>query len=970
MITKQRCAAAHTRSPIENRLCLAMAVCLHVGALLCGAFGSGRKEDSLTVVGTVRDAETGEAIVGSVLFHDASYVASTDMSGSLAYRCVRTRKATITVLATGFASFDTTLRRTGATDTISLTVPLRKARHLNPGSKVPSSSRGLPIVVGRALDAVTGKPVRGVHVRTASQVVSMQTGEMGIFGGVVYDSQMVFSFSHPDYRDTSMGVAASPQDRFCEVALRLSPRVHPEDTTGTIRGEVLDAHTGEPVAGAGVLLGGTDRRVETDSTGSFLFSFVRPGTYPLLVHSWGGEMLGAVPRASVQHGDTVDLIVQMTEREAGMDVSGRQSSLIVSVVDGDGIVQDPTVVVLLPDSLWKATDTAGRVQFDSLAAGTYSLLAILSGRDTVSRAGVDLSAGEERSLVLEAPRDRSEDTSHTSNVAIIEGIVVDAIDQTPVPGVRVRIPTAGVQTVTDTQGRYSVSLRRDGAHTVVIEHDGFTVVTETIQTGRGKTAQCDALLTTSDVTAMSRMVIRGVAVKNTGASVLAERQVAINVSDNLSMEDMSRAGASNAADALKMIPGVTLIEGKYPIIRGLGDRYIVSLMNGMRLPSPNPDRPVITFDLFPTALLDNVTMRKTYTPDMWGDFSAGTVELNLRAPPDTLAASFSAGVGVNDVTTFRQDFLTYEGGTTDWLGVDDGTRALPEALDGDDVWTPSYYDPLLAASDPDSALGIIARIDQVATAFDNAPLAGEDSMARPNQSYGGMVGGTVGDGETRLGVLASVSYANNLSSTADEVEGVWYLGVHDTLADSLTLDRQFNSRSSTEEVLWGALLNLALTIRDGHVLSGVYTYTRASEDETRQLVSDHYLQIEDPNVHLVHNEIRYVERGLHFGYLGGEHVLPLGDEAKLEWMAAVADGVQNEPDYRVSTMVVEYRDDDTAHSIRRSLGSTPSHRYRYTRETSGDLRVDLTVPFRQWTGAEGFVKAGLGWQSKKREFWQ
>lgn len=170
--------------------------------------------------------------------------------------------------------------------------------------------------------------------------------------------------------------------------------------------------------------------------------------------------------------------------------------------------------------------------------------------------------------------------------------------------------------------------------------------------------------------------------ENNTALILQQKNNA-SVSDGISSETIKKTPDRSTSDVIKRVSGATIQDNKFAIIRGMNDRYVSAYLNGAPLPSSESDRKAFSFDIFPANLLDNIVILKTATPDLPGDFAGGVIQVNTKSIPDKSFYSLSVGTGYNTQTTFKE-FKTYAGGKRDWLGVDDGTRALPGGLPGSD----------------------------------------------------------------------------------------------------------------------------------------------------------------------------------------------------------------------------------------------------------------------------------------------
>jgi hypothetical protein len=178
----------------------------------------------------------------------------------------------------------------------------------------------------------------------------------------------------------------------------------------------------------------------------------------------------------------------------------------------------------------------------------------------------------------------------------------------------------------------------------------------------------------------------------TAEAMLAERKLASVVSDALSAEELRRSVASDAAAAAQKITGVSVVGAGYVYVRGLGERYSATTLNRALIPTTEPEKRVVPLDLFPAALIDNIRVLKTYSPDMPGEFSAGLVELRTVDFPSKPIFNVSFSSGFNTRTTFNP-FLTYPGGRRDFFGFDDGARALPSQIPRDKRLFPGAFTP-------------------------------------------------------------------------------------------------------------------------------------------------------------------------------------------------------------------------------------------------------------------------------------
>ena len=158
----------------------------------------------------------------------------------------------------------------------------------------------------------------------------------------------------------------------------------------------------------------------------------------------------------------------------------------------------------------------------------------------------------------------------------------------------------------------------------------------------------------------------------------------------LGAEQIAKGSDGDAASALKRLPGASVEGGKYVYVRGLSDRYSKTTLNGAEIPGLDPNRNSVQVDLFPTNLIENMSVVKSFSPDLPGSFTGGLVNIATKDYPSHFTLQYGVSLGYNRNSNLRKDFLSANKGKTDWMGFDDGTRAIPTA-----IGPPRINDPTL-----------------------------------------------------------------------------------------------------------------------------------------------------------------------------------------------------------------------------------------------------------------------------------
>jgi outer membrane receptor protein involved in Fe transport len=179
-----------------------------------------------------------------------------------------------------------------------------------------------------------------------------------------------------------------------------------------------------------------------------------------------------------------------------------------------------------------------------------------------------------------------------------------------------------------------------------------------------------------------------------GRYIPQEKRSTASISNVLDAEMFDAAGDSSVAEGLKRVSGLNLQGGRYIYIRGLGERYSSTVLNGSTLPSPEPINRVVPLDLFPSGIIDSVLVQKTFSAQYPAEFAGGTIQIRTKVVPDEPFLSISTGIGYAGNTTGKNG-LVYDGGDDDWTGTDDGTRDIPpllkDAISGDRELRPNSF---------------------------------------------------------------------------------------------------------------------------------------------------------------------------------------------------------------------------------------------------------------------------------------
>lgn len=522
----------------------------------------------------------------------------------------------------------------------------------------------------------------------------------------------------------------------------------------------------------------------------------------------------------------------------------------------------------------------------------------------------------------------------------LSGRVVSEARGTVISGARVIVAGRNLSAVTDADGRFGFPDLDVGPYTLFVYHGSYApLTTDTLAVVADRDLRARLLL--PDKALQGETVrITGTAATASEAGLLFAQRNAPSVRDGISSEQISKTPDGDAAAALRRVTGISVAGDGLVYVRGLGERYVNMQLNGLNISSPNPEKRVIPLDMFPTRLLENLVVSKTFTADQPAEFAGGSLQLRTKDYPDQRLIEFSAGAGYDPGASFGK-YLTYRGGAWDWLGVDDGTRARPGNVPAE------FFDhrtPNLGATPEERQ----ARQREILSALPNVWTPYE-AAAPLNQSYGLSMGNKIPlGGERVFGWLAGASYSRSFS--IDE-EFTGRINVDNDGENASYRDR-YVSDVHAENVKWGTLGTATLQDGDLHKLRLNFLLTRDWEDEVKSIVGR---REQDGDTSLVY-EIATAHQMLRNAQLEGEHRLDR-DGTRLRWMTALTGAERSEPDRRVSKYFL-MRPDDSLYNpdfpwyVAATLGL--QDRYWFELEETGwGGKVEIETPFEK-----GFLREG------------
>lgn len=386
-----------------------------------------------------------------------------------------------------------------------------------------------------------------------------------------------------------------------------------------------------------------------------------------------------------------------------------------------------------------------------------------------------------------------------------------------------------------------------------------------------------------------------------GEYIPDEKRATASVSNVLDAEAFERAGDSNVAEGLKRVSGLNLAGGKFIYIRGLGERYSSTILNGSSLPSPEPIRKVVPLDLFPASIIDSVLVQKTFSAQYPAEFAGGAIQMRTKVVPDEPFFKVSSSVGYSGNTSFKEGY-TYSGGGSDWMGVDDGTRDLPGPLKNavtgsrelkrNNIFFKNGFQP--------------EELEAIGESLNNSYSAQKETI-KPDVSSAASFGSVYNGDNFRVGGMANLTY-KNAWDTITVSRNTYVADGKGNLSQRNDLDF-----SSTEHsVDTSMFLTGGIEYNDAHTLKGTILQIRKMDDLAG--LETGFLATEAQDIRST--RLEWIERDLLSEQIEGEHIFYNLNELTLDWHVNESRAKRAAPDFRQNRYEYAPQIDDFAFSLR------------------------------------------------------
>lgn len=460
--------------------------------------------------------------------------------------------------------------------------------------------------------------------------------------------------------------------------------------------------------------------------------------------------------------------------------------------------------------------------------------------------------------------------SCAQSTGTVTGTVRDARSKEPVVGASVRIDGTLLGAATDLEGHFRITGVPTGNQTVSASYLGFTKLVKQVVVEAGETKTLSfGLEEESEGRKLNEVQIVGQKRRDTDISLINEVRQASVVASGISSEQIARSVDRDAAQVVQRIPGITVQDNRFIVVRGLAQRYNQTLLNDVLAPSTEVDTRSFSFDLIPSSVLDRMIIYKSPAAEFPGDFGGGVVKLYTKSVVNENFTDLSASAGYRTQTTGEALPYSVRSGT-DWLGYDNGTRSLPSGL-------PSN----LQTSDK-------SYTEQIRSFKNNYAL--QNANATPDLRANLTIGRKMTLPRGVLTNLTSVSYSNTYTNIPKgKLERVRY-------DSALNYIFRYKDQIATREARIGVIHNWMWAPSNRTRYELRQFFNQQGEDETIIREGDRPSDFSGGEVFRQY-AFRYTQRSLYNAQLSGTHTSE-DERTRLVWTAGYNYMSRQEPDYR------------------------------------------------------------------------
>jgi len=547
----------------------------------------------------------------------------------------------------------------------------------------------------------------------------------------------------------------------------------------------------------------------------------------------------------------------------------------------------------------------------------------------------------------------------------IKGVVIDKKTKETIIGANVVISGTTIGKSTDLNGEFVIDKLQPGKYTLKISFISYiTTEIKDLKVDANKTTNIKVEIEEKS-TSLEGVTVVERKKTDTEISIMSSIKQSNLVVSGVSSQQIAKSQDKDASEVIRRIPGITIIDGRFVVVRGLIERYNSVWLNNAATPSSESDTRAFSFDVVPSNMIDRLMVYKTPAPELPADFAGASVQIFTKNIPDQNSLTIGYSAGVLSGTTF-DDFYHYKGGKTDWLGFDDGTRDLPESFPSTDEFNKLGN----FNGTPEQIAAQKAEITRLGRLFNKTWTA--DKMKAPvNNSFTiGMTRKFKVSG-AEIGTIASLNYGNSFDYNSVYKNG--YIS-YDTIMDKPSFSYKFNDEEYSNNVKLGALLNWSILINKNHSFEFRNILNQYGNTKTILRSGKEYYYSAD-GVPIKASDLGYTSRTTYSGQFGGQHKI-FEQKTSFDWTLGFSYANKKQPDNRRTFATYYDAEGDTTHPNygKYALAITKDANTDYNGRLFKDMFEKIYIAGlnisqkTSFLGIDPEFKAGIYFETKKREF--
>ncbi len=458
----------------------------------------------------------------------------------------------------------------------------------------------------------------------------------------------------------------------------------------------------------------------------------------------------------------------------------------------------------------------------------------------------------------------------------IQGKVTDKADSETLIGAAIQVEGSTVGTITDADGQYILTNLKPGSYNLKISYVSYAArIIDNVAVEAGKTTTVDIEME-ADVVDIGEITVTAIRKTNSEISVITDIKESKFVATGISGQQISKTLDKDASEVVKRIPGMTIMDNKFLVVRGLSQRYNNVWLNGAATPSAEADVRAFSFDIIPSSMIENIMIIKSPAAELPADFSGGFVRITTINLPERNGTTFSYSAGFSENSTFGT-FYKPVASSTDWLGLDDGSRALPGDM-------PAHLNEYESATNPNVREKITVLGRELNNDWRLLP-----ATAYPDQKFLASINRKLKLGNHTIGNVTALTYS--ISNSSEKIRNTDY-SIYDYVNDKPSYLNQFVDEQYANSARIALMNNTSFylgrsTRIEWRNLINQYGSSRSISREGREWYNNgRYIRSE---------ELRYLSRFIYTGQLAGDHSFKKGN-TKITWILGYASSDKREPD--------------------------------------------------------------------------